>query len=65
MLAAISSIMALLLLCSGSLAQTVTKPSVPHDACTTPEQKHLDFWLGEWDLTWPGGKTGRGGSRYE
>jgi hypothetical protein len=22
--------------------------------CTQPEQKQLEFWVGEWDLTWPG-----------
>jgi len=37
--------------------QTATKP------CAEPEQKQFDFWVGEWDLTWPGEKpseTGRG-----
>jgi hypothetical protein len=32
-------------------------------ACSEPEQKQLDFWVGEWDLTWPGnnaGETGHG-----
>lgn len=22
--------------------------------CSEPQQKQLDFWVGEWDLTWPG-----------
>jgi len=22
--------------------------------CSEPEQKQLEFWVGEWDLTWPG-----------
>jgi hypothetical protein len=26
--------------------------------CAAPEQKQLDFWVGEWDLTWPGAKEG-------
>jgi len=26
--------------------------------CAAPEQKQLDFWVGEWDLTWPGEKQG-------
>ncbi|HLV88492.1 MAG TPA: hypothetical protein VKV39_16020 [Candidatus Sulfotelmatobacter sp.] len=29
--------------------------------CTTAQQKQLDFWLGEWDLTWPGEKQGEVG----
>ena len=35
----------------------------PADPCTTAEQKQLEFWVGEWDLTWPGqgaGAPGRG-----
>ena len=30
----------------------------PQKACAEPEQKQLDFWLGTWDLTWPGAKDG-------
>jgi len=26
--------------------------------CTIPEQKQFDFWVGEWDLAWPGAKAG-------
>ena len=40
-------------------AQTAAKP------CVEPEQKQFDFWVGEWDLTWPGekqGETGHGGN---
>jgi len=31
--------------------------------CAAPQQKQFDFWVGEWDLTWPGqnaGETGHG-----
>jgi hypothetical protein len=31
--------------------------------CVRSEQKQFDFWVGEWDLTWPGqnpGEVGRG-----
>jgi|SRR5690349_3089116 len=31
--------------------------------CSETEQKQLDFWVGDWDLTWPGanpGETGHG-----
>ena len=24
--------------------------------CVAPEQKQLEFWVGEWNLTWPGNK---------
>ena len=40
-------------------AQSSTTPN----PCTAPEQKQLNFWVGEWDLTWPGAKpaeTGHG-----
>ena len=26
--------------------------------CTLPQQKQLEFWVGEWDLTWPGQNAG-------
>ena len=26
--------------------------------CAEPEQKQLEFWIGEWDLTWPGNNPG-------
>src|SRR5881275_1582571 len=26
--------------------------------CAASQQKQLDFWVGEWDLTWPGQKPG-------
>jgi hypothetical protein len=32
--------------------------SSPPNLCLLPEQKQLDFWLGEWDLTWPAAKEG-------
>jgi hypothetical protein len=30
------------------------KPAPPPSPCTVTEQHQLDFWLGDWDLTWPG-----------
>lgn len=44
-----------LLLAVPALAQ-----SPPPAPCTGPESRQLDFWVGEWDLTWPGpgGKPG-------
>lgn len=32
--------------------------SAHSDPCVAPEQKQLEFWVGEWDLTWPGAKAG-------
>jgi hypothetical protein len=28
----------------------------PKNPCTVPQQKQFEFWVGEWDLTWPGQK---------
>ncbi len=40
---------------------TVTTPSTPAP-CSSPEFRQLDFWLGDWDLSWqqPDGTTGQG-----
>jgi len=29
--------------------------------CSEPEQKQLEFWVGDWDLTWPGQNGGEAG----
>lgn len=58
MMRATLSTVAVLLWCSGIFAQA-SKPSAQVDPCAVPEQKQLDFWLGEWDLTWPGEKEGQ------
>jgi hypothetical protein len=39
-------------------AQQPGSTAPPPDPCAAPEQKQLDFWVGEWDLTWPGAKEG-------
>ena len=41
-----------------SAQQTSTAPQNP---CAAPQQKQFDFWVGEWDLTWPGEKSGETG----
>ena len=52
----ISFALTLALTWAGTLAAQQTRP------CDTPEGKQFDFWLGEWELTWPaeqfGGKKG-------
>jgi hypothetical protein len=42
-----------LLLATSTSAQQPAPPS-----CTSAEHKQLDFWVGDWDLTWPGAKAG-------
>jgi hypothetical protein len=29
--------------------------------CGAPEQRQFDFWVGDWELTWPGEKAGETG----
>ncbi|PYX91282.1 MAG: hypothetical protein DMG71_20555 [Acidobacteria bacterium] len=48
--------LALILLCAVAAQQTGTNSAAPPDPCTAPEQKQFDFWVGAWDLTWPGEK---------
>ena len=37
----------------GIMAQQ-SSAAPPPNRCLNPLQKQLDFWVGEWDLTWPG-----------
>lgn len=30
----------------------------PTSPCAAPQQRQFDFWVGSWDLTWPGDKPG-------
>jgi hypothetical protein len=39
------------------LSQTAAQAPQPQP-CSDAKQKQLDFWLGEWDLTWPGQNQG-------
>lgn len=32
----------------------VAQTSAPASPCSTPEFRQFDFWVGDWDLTWPG-----------
>lgn len=29
-----------------------------HQPCTSPEARQFDFWVGEWDLSWPAEQAG-------
>ena len=45
--------------------QAASSAQAPPNPCAAPEQKQFNFWVGEWDLTWPGqkpGETGHGGN---
>jgi hypothetical protein len=40
--------------------------STTQNPCLAPQQKQFDFWVGEWELSWPGqnpGETGHGTNR--
>ncbi len=47
-------LIALLSCCTSSFAATQTPPN----PCTLAEQKQFDFWVGEWDVSWPGNQPG-------
>jgi hypothetical protein len=55
-----STIVPLLMFLSASfvLAERKAQHVAP---CTEAQQKQFDFWLGNWDLTWPGEKPGETG----
>jgi hypothetical protein len=47
------------LLCGVMLARSSTQ--VPPNPCTAAQQKQLDFWVGDWNATWPGQNGGPAG----
>ncbi|HET6176500.1 MAG TPA: hypothetical protein VFE61_06190 [Candidatus Sulfotelmatobacter sp.] len=49
-----------LFLCASTLFSQQSKTPAPNP-CAVPEQQQLDFWVGEWDLTWPGQNAGEVG----
>ncbi len=48
----------MVLLALTSLGAARQNNAVQPKPCAEPEQKQLEFWVGEWDLTWPGNKAG-------
>jgi hypothetical protein len=43
--------------------QQPAAPAAPPPApCTAPELHQFDFWVGEWDLSWPGSGNSPGGT---
>lgn len=45
-----------------ALAVPTLAQGPPPAPCTGPENHQLDFWVGEWDLTWPGPQGKPGGT---
>ncbi len=59
---------ALLLLLAGAGLALAQDP--PQSPCAAPEYRQFDFWVGEWELSWPAsgtseGKSGQGTNRIE
>ena len=48
----------LLLLITVSAFAQQSNQAPPPNPCLAPEQKQLEFWVGDWDLTWPSQKAG-------
>jgi hypothetical protein len=51
------ALVVLVIICVANARQSNTVTTQPKQ-CSEPEQKQLDFWVGEWDLTWPGNNPG-------
>jgi hypothetical protein len=52
------SLLTLLFLSTAGFAQSSGNPPNP---CSAAQQKQFNFWVGEWDLTWPGQNGGASG----
>ncbi len=48
----------LMTLLSVGIASAQDNNQQPQAPCSQPEAAQFDFWLGEWELTWPGGQAG-------
>jgi len=51
--------MKLLLAILMALTTSVVHAQAPPSGCDSPESRQLDFWLGDWDLTYGDGGKGR------
>ncbi len=58
-IASVVCVICLLSACAG--AQQGGTAAAPPNPCAAAEQRQLEFWVGEWDLTWPGEKQGEVG----
>jgi len=52
------AVAALPILCRVSDSQQSSAPQRQAQPCAEAQQHEFDFWVGEWDLTWPGTKQG-------
>src|SRR5437016_14149277 len=43
----------LLTVCVAQSQQNGASQKTDPPPCTEPQQKQFDFWVGEWELTWP------------
>ena len=41
-----------------NVSAVFSQQGMDSDPCAAVQQKQFDFWVGEWDLTWPGEKPG-------
>lgn len=57
MLSIIRNIVIAVLLAASSAAQSQVSSAKPA-ACSDAQQKQFDFWVGSWELTWPGNTAG-------
>ena len=51
------AVVVLLLTCLAGARQN--NSAAQPQPCAEPEQKQFEFWVGEWDLTWPGNNPGQ------
>jgi hypothetical protein len=58
-LAALLSYVFLLSLCAAQSSSGGKTASSQPPPCTGAQHKQFDFWVGEWDLTWPGTAAGQ------
>lgn len=54
----IRRLLPVILLAVAAVAQQTPAATPPPKPCDVPEQKQLNFWVGEWNATWPGPKQG-------
>ncbi len=53
-----TTLAAFLVVLAPFLSAPQSAPVAQANPCTTAEQQQLQFWVGDWDLTWPGNKPG-------
>ena len=51
----------ILLLLVSSFSLHAQQPGTTADPCAAAQQKEFDFWVGEWELAWPGANKGEMG----